>query len=264
MSGGGQNQGMAAPTNAWQQPSKMGFTTKEAGNESGGGTPPEQPTTPTADPQPQGQGGMNMWRPGGFTSVPFMQTFGGQPAPYADLTAQILDSFRMTENGAGRFGNNMAARFSFQGGNAPWRQDHNVPRQPIAPYGYNPGQQLRQPWNAQPPGGSYPGGPGPGNGAPPMTGMPVPGAPEKPAPKGAAPGGDQMAQWQATLQSNPQLAFEMLNKDVGFYMNNKNAIEQAVGGDLGKWRNAHDSASSNRALITDPAQLAQLAAFGRR
>jgi hypothetical protein len=65
------------------------------------------------------------------------------------------------------------------------------------------------------------------------------------------------------LQSDPtgQLAFEALNKDPAFFMGNRDAITQAVGGDLGAWRNARDSASSNRRQLT-PEELTQIASFG--
>jgi hypothetical protein len=203
------------------------------------------PTAPARDARAAGG------PPNTFYGVPFNQTYGGQPAPYADLGAQILDSFRMYQNGAGRFGNNMASRFSFQGGNAPWRGDVNTPRQPISPYGYQP--MFRPP---QPQG--------------PLAGSAPPGTPGKPPGKGAAPGGvDHMANFQKLYAENPALAYQYTYQSGAqpWFFQNQNAIKSGTfGGDesaYNNWINGSSygygqGAGGSPSLAADPAALARL------
>ena len=61
-----------------------------------------------------------------WTSIPFMQTYGGRPAPWVDQSTQILDAWNMGQNGAGRFGANAASRYGFAG---PWNWQQDT-RQP--------------------------------------------------------------------------------------------------------------------------------------
>jgi hypothetical protein len=217
------------------------------------------PVGPGQQPAPAGPGSdPNRARaafqgpPNTFYGVPFNQTYGGQPAPYADLGAQILDSFRMYQNGAGRFGNNMASRFSFQGGNAPWRGDVNTPRQPISPYGYQP--MFRPP---QPQG--------------PLAGSAPPGTPGKPPGKGAAPGGvDHMANFQKLYAENPALAYQYTYQNgvpASWLSQNQNAIKSSMfGGDdnaFNSWINGSSygygqGAGGSPSLAADPAALARL------
>jgi hypothetical protein len=137
-----------------------------------------------------GSGPVNIPQPGNFLGIPHYQPYGGQPAPYGSLHDQIRDAFNNNSTGAGRFSNNMAARYSFQGGNAPWRPDANTPRQPIPGYGYNPAPPLQAPPT------------GPTN-APPATPGPPPGAIPKPQPKGPMGGVDHMANFQKLMAQDP-------------------------------------------------------------
>lgn len=143
--GGGYNAGptwggaqpMAAP--GYNMAVPPGFAAKDAdGNAAApaagpGNTPMNAPPAMDAP-----MGNMMFQRPGPFTSVPFNQTFGGQPAPYADLTAQQLDARHVMNSGAGRFGSNMAARYGYAGGMAGWRPDSYTPGSQIPGYGYQP------------------------------------------------------------------------------------------------------------------------------
>jgi hypothetical protein len=117
-----------------------------------------------------------------FIGRPYAQTYGGAPAPYADDGAQIEDTRRMTQQGAGRFGANSAARYGFGGGSF-WRPDAMTPGQP-AP---------RSPFQPQPP-MTPPQQPNPT----PMTGRP-------PAPM-APPQQGQMATFQNAIKTDPWLA----------------------------------------------------------
>jgi hypothetical protein len=212
----------------------------------------QEPPAPTNN---SGGSGFNIsGPPSTFYGTPFNQTYGGQPAPYADLGAQILDSFRMYQNGAGRFGNNMASRFSFQGGTPPWRPDVNQNREPIAPYGYNPMFRARGP------------------GGPPTTSVP-PGTPTKPPGKGAAPGGvDHMANFQKLYAENPALAYQYTYQSGAqpWFFQNQNAIKQSMfqGNDdaYNNWINGSSygygpGGGNNPSLASDPSALARIRAM---
>lgn len=225
---------------------KSGFNTKELGNEPGMGEPPTgAPTAPT--PTPDTHMGMNLWRPGNFISTPFRQTFGGQAPPYDDLTAQTLDSFRMTENGAGRFGSNNAQRFNFAGG-SQWRPD-NMGYGPAIPNMYNPRPPLGL--NSPPP--SMTGGmePQPGS-PPPQSGAPGPAAPapgNQPNP-GLQPGGGRT--WQQIAATNPNLAYQALNHDPGLYQRLQGGLAQQQGGQTqwNNWVKENSPLSSNASPIS--------------
>lgn len=214
MFGGGRMKiggGYAAPTWGGAQPmasqgygmsAPPAFMPKDGDGSVAAPVDPPMGGTMTAPPAMSGpSGGMMFQRPGPFTSVPFNQTFGGQPAPYADLTAQQLDARNIMNSGAGRFGSNMAARYGYAGGMAGWRPDAYTPGSQISPYGYQPrspfggyGMQPKGQFGINPPpgglgqpptrmpgtGGGEPympprtGGPEPNPYAPPRTGGPEP------------------------------------------------------------------------------------------
>jgi hypothetical protein len=134
--------------------------------------PPGGPGSDPTRPRPQGSG-FNIQGPGNFLGTPFNQTYGGQGAPYADLGAQILDSFRQYQSGAGRFSGNNVPRYGFA------QQMPNFRTQSVGP-------------------GPAPGGPPPGApGAPPVTAAP-PGQP--PAAGGAT---DHWANFSALMKEDP-------------------------------------------------------------
>ena len=187
---------------------------------------------------------LNIPRPGNFIGRPYNQTYGGFPAPYADDGAQIEDTRRMTQNGAGRFGANSAARYGFGGGSF-WQPDAMTPGQPAPQSPFQPRPPMTPP--AQPQPGAAP----PSNLQPPQI-----------APK-AAPQ-NQMATFQAAIKSDPWLASQMLSKDPAFWMQNRAAITQLMGGDESKFRNTHDSMTGSGNYIMNDAQNAALAAFGRK
>lgn len=185
---------------------------------------------------------LNIQPRGPFLGRTFAQTYNGQPGPYENDGAQILDARNVMNSGAGRFGNNMGARFSFQGGNAPWRQDHNKPNQPIAPYGYNPQAPLTPPAPPVMPPEMPPRMP---PGMPPRMppGMPPPGMGAGQG--GSAPGapGLNMNSWRALAQSNPTAANTALNANPAFLQQNQAAIGQT-------FRSANSPQSSNAGPIS--------------
>jgi hypothetical protein len=271
---GGQQQ----PMGAYSPYANKGFMPKDS-NESYAAPPGDPsapapgtaPGTPPSGPQgPVGSGnwfawqnraatpGVPIWTPNGyFASTPFLQTYGGQKAPYADLSAQILDSFRMTENGAGRFGNNMAARFGFQGGTPQWRADHNLNGVPIQPYGYQPQAPLTPP---QPPGAA----PGAGQGQPPIPGKGPGGLPQQV---------DHMANFKQLYNENPALAYQYTNQapsaQTWFFQNQNKIQNDMFGGDqnqYNQWINGSSygygpGGGNNPSLASDPAAVARLRAM---
>jgi len=194
----------------------------------------------------QGAGQFSGTRP--WTSVPFMQTYGGQQAPWADLSTQTLAAWNGTQNGAGRFNGNAAARYGFAG---PWQQQQDT-RQ--ASSGFNTGG-----------GDPYAGGPNAGNmrynpmpvSGPPGGGegqyggkVPTPGGPPNVKPMSG--GTDPMAGFQSLLQQDPRAAAEALNFNPGWFQKNQAAVGAMVpGGDLGAWRNSLQPQASNVGAITE-------------
>ena len=139
---------------------------------------------------------------GQFASVPYNQTYGGQPAPYNDLSAQILDTMRMSQLLPGYPKNPMsfapdasgnivgapngAGRYSFGGGGGTFDGNYGLLG------GGKPAGQGLAPGAGGPPGanGAFitsraftPGAPTGAPGAPGMPGAPQ-GGPAMPPPQG--------------------------------------------------------------------------------
>jgi hypothetical protein len=174
--------------------------------------PPGGPGSDPTRPRPQGSG-FNIQGPGNFLGTPFNQTYGGQGAPYADLGAQILDSFRQYQSGAGRFSGNNVPRYGFA------QQMPNFRSQPM------------------PPGGPQPGAPG--------TPPPAPGQPP------AAGGGDHWGNFATLMKEDPtgfaamQYSDRAMGGSGGFRQQNQNKIrDQFFGGDLNKYNNWVNSTSA--------------------
>lgn len=193
-----------------------------------------------AEPNPAAQqtgGFTGFHRPGNFEGIPYWQTYGGQPAPYDNLHTQIRSLRDLYGMGAGRFGSNAAARYSFQGGNQQWRPDANPWGQPIAPYQYNPASAFP---NMQT-GGASP---------PPQQTTP---APTTPAPTTPAPGGG--ANFGATfgrlMAENPALAYmgTTTGSAGNWLQQNQNQVrDQYFGGDqerYNQWASSSSPVASN-------------------
>jgi hypothetical protein len=170
---------------------------QDFGPGSPGYVPPNQPaptpTGPGSNPNmasPTG-GGFNIGGPPNtFYGTPYNQTYGGLGAPYADLGAQIRDSFNQYQQGAGRFGANAGARYGF-GGAMPWRPDTGGfgGFNPFPYMGYSPFMR--------------PSGPTPG------TNAPAPGTPAPAAPSAAPSGGpDHFGNFQQLMGKDPKLAYD--------------------------------------------------------
>jgi hypothetical protein len=181
-----------------------------------------QPTSvgPGGSPEtakPTGSSGFNIQGPGNFLGTPFNQTYGGQGAPYADLGAQILDSFRQYQSGAGRFSGNNVPRYGFA------QQMPNFRTQSVGP-------------------GPAPGGPPPGSpGAPPVAATPAP----------APAGGDHWGNFATLMKEDPtgfaamQYSDRAMGGSGGFRQQNQNKIrDQFFGGDLNKYNNWVNSTSA--------------------
>lgn len=216
-------------------------------------------------------GPSNISGPRPWTSVPFMQTYGGQGAPYADLSHQQLDAWNQGQEGTGRFGANAAARYGF----APHqpRPDTLQPGQAYYNGGMNPGAaagrtmgtglgssmpqgDMRGPWpgltgepakvpmEADRMRGPWPGLRGDGQ----RTGLLAP----NPVQPQAQPQADPMSGFRQLLAEDPRAAAEALNFNPAWFQKNQGAIGQMVpGGDLGAWRNSIQPQSSNVGAITD-------------
>lgn len=160
------------------------------------------------------------WAPpsrGSFASVPYNQTYGGQPAPYSGLSAQIFDAMRISgaypgltpvnefsflpgadygrgDTMPGAFKPNQAARYSFGGGGG-FRGQYGLLGAGAPPHGFNPQNPVNPGvWGSgyyNPQAGGGQGGSGGGSGGPPPgTQIAVDGgafAPGSPGSSGVAP-----------------------------------------------------------------------------
>jgi hypothetical protein len=144
--------------------------------------------------------GIGIQRPGNWYSVPYLQTYGGQAAPFSDLSAQILNAMHMQNGGMGRFASNAAARYGYQGGVQQLRPDANPWGQQIMPYQWQP--QWNPPTANPPPSGPPPGGPPPGG---PPPGGPPPGGPPPPRPPGGVGIGAPGSMYAGQPLSSPNL-----------------------------------------------------------
>jgi hypothetical protein len=110
----------------------------------------------------------------GWAGIPYLQTYGGQSAPYADSGAQILDAFINSGLLPGKPPNpemgNKAGRYSFGGGGGYGGVYGLLGGGRVAtPGGFGPGGGMPQP------GPQQPGVPWPGNGTPPKVAVDGPG-----------------------------------------------------------------------------------------
>lgn len=205
-------------------------------------------------PAASSTGQYSPWQTQGFIGTPFMQTYGGAPGPYGDDGAQILDSRRMVENGAGRFGSNAASRFGF----APtiWQAD-TLPYTARGPEAWRAQQAsnpaLQQPqfnpsvwtgWRGQAPAS------GPGN---PVSG--APGGAAAPAPKAAAPGAgvDHYGNFSQLMKSGDQFGAKRYADMLGtgnanfLQANQGRILQDSFGGDqarMNQWINANSAGGS--------------------
>lgn len=131
--------------------------------------------------------------PGAWIGVPFNQTYGGEPSPYADSGAQLLDTMRQSGLLPGGqqnpMLNNSTARYAFKNtgikagiGQTPYQAPWD--RNPVFSTGFaHPGPGGPPPGGPPPggPGGPPPGGPPPGPGGPPTGLLPGVNDPNNPA-----------------------------------------------------------------------------------
>jgi hypothetical protein len=192
------------------------------------GTAPATPGGAGTTPRADGGGPLNIWRPNGFYATPFNQTYGGQASPYADDGAQLLDSWRMADRGAGRFQNNMARRFAFQGGTPQWQPDAMTPGQPIGQQTYAPRAPFQPP--AQPQVDGQQGAPQ--QSVPPKA-MPGTGGAE-PKPGGAI---DHAANFNKLFEEDPRMAYQYGIRGGPEVWNSMkgNLLQNQFGGDLERY-----------------------------
>lgn len=180
---------------------------------------------------PVGSAGINLQMPGGYTGTPFRQEYGGQPAPYDNLHAQIRDAFNNYSTGAGRFGSNNAARYTNFAGGSFWSPDsgnYNLGRRwegqqgPFQTPQYNP----RSPMGQHPMSFNQP-----------PQGMPQ-GAPQG-QPR-AAQGPDHSANFQRLLQQDPSgrlaAGYTQYGGARDWLQQNQNKVGGMVPGGFGAWR----------------------------
>jgi len=214
--------------------------------------PPPAPIAPDAG---QDSGSTSPFTPspqGPFLERNFLQTYAGQPGPYASDGAQILDTRDIAHRGAGRFQNNAANRFSFQGGTQQWRPDANPYGQEIQPYTQAPQAPLTPPPmpQASPPGYAPPGYQPPGAPGPAMGGAPVAG------------GMDPAAEFARLMKADPMAAYQYTSGGRGptsamqWYQQNQPQIEKQYFGQPGAF-NAWKDKGAYGGDIT-PAQMALL------
>ena len=200
------------------------------------GTPP--PGTAPA-PGPQSFGGF--YRPQPWGGIPFLQTYGGQPAPWDNILTQVQSLRDLYGQGAGRFGSNAAARYGFQGGVQQWRPDANPWGQPIQPYQYNPQESGL----VRPPQYTLPGQPPTGGGSPP------PAAPPATPPAAPPAAQDHMQNLQRMFAENPQLALRstFMGGMQPWFQQNQGAVrDRLFGGDqdrMNAWLNNNGQSASS-------------------
>lgn len=203
-----------------------------------GGNPASGLPTPGSYPN-----GSRFWQMDQWLGVPYLQTYGGQPAPYDSLGSQILNTLRMYDAGAGRFTANAAQRYGYQGGTQQWRPDANPYGQPIPPYQWNP-QNPTGGWPQQPPAQQ-----------PPVQQPPKQPPGQQPPPGQAPrPAVDHNANFRALMAEDPRLAYayQSHGNAPAWWSNYANRLS-LFGGDenaMIQFNRANSPISSNAAPLT--------------
>lgn len=221
----------------------------EPGNEAPQGAPAPAPGAAPPAATTNGPAGYTTpsSTPSNWNGTQFTQTYGGQPGPYGDSGAQILDAQRQLSTGAGRFGSNAASRFGFAP--AVWQGD-TMPYTARGPEAFaaqrsNGNSTLQQPYFNQQvwQGWRNPATPqGPGNG---VSGPP-----------GGAPGAgvDHYSQFSNLMKSGDQLGAKryadlLQSGNANFLSSQQGAIlKDHFGGNqqaMNQWINSNSAGGAN-------------------